>query len=83
MQAKIIFDRNNLQFRKLNYAMIAKVKTEGNKSTERTSNSEAQQQQQVLLQTEEVAGQDEVEVVCMSPNSGHLYTQTINIAGAA
>ena len=27
--------------------------------------------------------QGEVEVVCMSPNSGHLYTQIINIAGAA
>ena len=84
MQAKIIFDKNNSQFRIMNYAMVAKVNTEGNKSTDRTSKSETQQQQQqVLLQTEEVARQGEVEVVCMSPNSGHLYTQAINIASAA
>ena len=27
----IIFDRNNPQFRKMNYAMMAKMNTEGNK----------------------------------------------------
>ena len=48
MQAKVIFDRNT-QFRKMNFAMVAKMNTEGNKSTERTGNSEAQQQQQQVL----------------------------------
>ena len=88
MQAKSIFDRNNPHFKTMSYAGAIKVGRESEGNTEASSNTAPQQQQHQRQEQqqhagEEVAIEDEVEIVCMSPSSGQLFTQTINIAGAA
>ena len=80
MQAKSIFDRNNPHFKTMSYAGAIKVNMGSERNAEASSSTAPQQ---LPHQRQEQHHAVEVEVVCINPGIWQLFTQTINIAGAA
>ena len=82
-QARAIVDRKKPNFRNMNYATAVKANAgigEGNleRVTSPTVSSGTGQEAKG-----EVVVAEEVEVVCMSPSSGTLFTRTVNLTAEA
>ena len=76
-QAKAILDERNLHFRKLSFAEAAKLNGESSSVVEELRGG------QTIAGVERVTkGNQRTEVVCMSPESGELFTTTVNLGGA-
>ena len=80
-QAKAVVDRDKPNFKTRNYACAVKatpgtsVQLERNRVVSQTTPNAAGQ-----AKGNEPSGAEEVEVVCMSPSSGTMFTTTVNLA---